>query len=94
MNEYIHILFNMATTVHLPGDLLQSVDERAKELGISRNRYIVRALKKAVAEETTWSNEFLRMLDTAAHDKEAHREIDGLVVAISARRTRKSAPKL
>ncbi len=94
MNEYIHILFNMATTVHLPGDLLQSVDERAKELGISRNRYIVRALKKAVAEETTWSNEFLKMLDTAAHDKEAQREIDGMVVAISARRTRKGAPKL
>ena len=84
----------MATTVHLPGDLLQSVDERAKELGISRNRYIVRALKKAVAEETSWSNEFLRMLDTAAHDKETHREIDGMVEAISAGRTRKRAPKL
>ena len=94
MNEYIHILFNMATTVHLPGDLLQSVDERAQELGISRNRYIVRALKKAVAEETTWSNEFLRMLDTAAHDRETHREIDRMNKAISAGRTRKRAPNL
>ena len=84
----------MATSVHLPGDLLQSLDERAKDLGISRNQYIVRALKKAVAEETTWSHEFLRMLDTAAHDKETHREIDGMVKAISAGRTRQRAPKL
>ncbi|GMR23239.1 MAG: hypothetical protein BMS9Abin37_1650 [Acidobacteriota bacterium] len=94
MNEYIHILFIMATTVHLPGDLLQSVDERAHELGMSRNRYIVRALKKAVAEETTWSNEFLRMLDTAAHDKETHPEIDNMIEAISRGRTRRNAPKL
>ena len=84
----------MPTTVQLPGDLLQSIDERAKELGISRNRYIVRALKKAVAEETTWSNEFLRMLESAAHDKESHREIDDMVEAISAARTRKRPPKL
>lgn len=94
MNKYIHILFTMATTVHLPGDLLESVDERAHELGMSRNRYIVLALKKAVAEETTWSHEFLEMLDAAAHDKDAHREIDDMVEAISRGRTRKSAPKL
>ncbi len=84
----------MVTQVHLRADLLQSVDERAQELGISRNRYIVRALKKAVAEETTWSNEFLRMLDTAAHDKQTHREIDGMVETISEGRTTKGPPKL
>lgn len=84
----------MATTVHLPGDLLQSVDEHAQELGISRNRYVVLALRKAIAEETTWSNEFLKMLDTAARDKDAHREIDDMIEAISRGRTRKSAPKL
>ena len=84
----------MVTQVHLRADLLQSVDERAQELGISRNRYIVRALKKAVAEETTWSNEFLRMLDTAAHDKQTHREIDGMAETISEGRTTKGPPKL
>jgi predicted transcriptional regulator len=84
----------MATTVHLPGDLLQSVDEHAHALGVSRNRYIVLALKKAISEETTWSHEFLKMLDTAARDKDAHREIDNMIEAISRGRTIKSAPKL
>ena len=84
----------MVTQVHLPTDLLQSIDERAQELGISRNRYIVRALKKAVAEETTWSNEFLTMLDTAPHDKQTHHEIDRMVETLSEGRTTKSPPKL
>jgi hypothetical protein len=34
----------MPTTVHIPDPLLNSVDRRAKALGISRNRLVVRAL--------------------------------------------------
>ena len=75
--------------LHLAEDLLHSLDGRAKELRISRNRYIVRALKKVVAEETTWSNEFLRMLEAAARDKESHDEINDMIEAISAARTTK-----
>ncbi|MGH9199830.1 MAG: ribbon-helix-helix protein, CopG family [Vicinamibacterales bacterium] len=33
----------MPTTVHIPDPLLKSVDRRAKALGISRNRLVVRA---------------------------------------------------
>jgi hypothetical protein len=32
----------MATAVHIPDPLLKSVDRRAKALGISRNRLVVR----------------------------------------------------
>jgi hypothetical protein len=35
----------MPTTVHIPPALLKSVDRRAKALGISRNRFIVRAVQ-------------------------------------------------
>ena len=39
----------MPTTVHIPDPLLKSVDRRAKALGISRNRLVVRALEQAVS---------------------------------------------
>ena len=94
MNEYIPILFDMATTVHLPGELLEAVDERAKALGMNRNRYIIRALRKALDEETTWSNGFLSMLEAAAGDEQSHRDVDDMVEAISAGRTKKRPPKL
>ena len=41
----IFINIFMATTVHIPDQLLKSVDRRAKALGISRNRLVVRALE-------------------------------------------------
>ena len=94
MREYIHILFTMPTTVHLPGDLLRAIDKRATEMGVSRNRYIVRALKKAVDEETNWSPAFLRTLEEAARDKDSHAEIHDMVDAIASHRTKKSPPKL
>jgi metal-responsive CopG/Arc/MetJ family transcriptional regulator len=40
----------MPTTVHIPPTLLKSVDRRAKALGVSRNRIIVRALEQAAKE--------------------------------------------
>ena len=52
----------MPTTIHIPDALLKSVDKRAKALGISRNRLIVRALEHAVAERANWSPEFLARL--------------------------------
>lgn len=57
-SEYIPILAGMSTTVHLPPDLLDAVDHRARELGMSRNRYIIRALEQAIDTETRWSSRF------------------------------------
>lgn len=52
----------MPTTVHVPPALLKSVDRRAKALGLSRNRLIVRALERAVDDRSGWAPEFLRQL--------------------------------
>lgn len=52
----------MPTTVHIPPVLLESVDRRAKALGVSRNRLIVRALERAVLERDAWAPEFLDRL--------------------------------
>jgi metal-responsive CopG/Arc/MetJ family transcriptional regulator len=40
----------MATTVHIPPDILRDLDRRAKKLKTSRNRLIVDAVKKLLAE--------------------------------------------
>jgi hypothetical protein len=52
----------MPTTVHIPAALLKSVDRRAKALGVSRNRLIVKALERAVSDRVTWAPEFLEKL--------------------------------
>jgi predicted DNA-binding protein len=43
----------MPTTVHLPPELIERVDRRARELGVSRNLYIRRALERAIDEEAS-----------------------------------------
>jgi predicted transcriptional regulator len=52
----------MPTTVHVPPALLRSVDRRAKALGLSRNRLIVRALEQVVRDRSAWAPEFLQKL--------------------------------
>lgn len=84
----------MATTVHIPPELLSRVDKRAHELGISRNRYIVQALENAIQEETAWSQQFLNALSEAAADTESHEAVEDMMSAITRRRSRKSPPEL
>ena len=57
----------MATTVHIPAALLKSVDRRARALGVSRNRLIVRALERAVNERSGWAPEFFERLRSVDH---------------------------
>lgn len=61
----------MATTVHIPAPLLKSIDRRAKALGVSRNRLIVRALEDAVRERARWTPEFLERLRQVNRDTSA-----------------------
>jgi len=84
----------MSTTVHLPPELLERVDRRAHELGVSRNLYIRRALELAVEEEASWSPAFLGMLAEAASDMEGRTAVDEMMAAIKSRRTRKNPPAL
>ncbi len=78
----------MPTTVHIPDPLLKSVDRRAKALGISRNRLVVRALEQAVRERSGWTPEFLERLRRV--DSETSAAADELLNAVKqARRSKK-----
>lgn len=79
----------MPTTVHIPDALLKSVDRRARSLGVSRNRLIVRALEQAVGERSTWSPEFLERL-RRVDDQETVAAVDELLTAV--KRARRSKP--
>jgi predicted transcriptional regulator len=70
----------MPTTVHIPDPLLKSVDRRAKALGISRNRLVVRALEEAVSVRPGWTPEFLKSLRQV--DRETSAAVDELLVAV------------
>ena len=78
----------MPTTVHIPDPLLKSVDRRARALGISRNRLVVRALEQAVSEREGWSPEFLQRLRHV--DRETVTAVDDLLATVTqARRSKK-----
>ena len=81
----------MTTTVHIPPEILGKVDARAKALNLSRNRFIVETLEKALSDNSTWSPEFLEFLHSTT-------PIDSggefLKVIISNRRSKKDPPDL
>jgi hypothetical protein len=80
----------VATTVHIPKLVLERVDERAKALNLSRNRFIVQALERALAEQATWSPGFL---DSVGKLPELE-PLDDLLKIIRANLTSKAPPKL
>lgn len=84
----------MPTTIHVPDALLSAVDRHARELGMSRNRFIVRALERAIEEETSWSPAFLEELEKARKDRDSHETVERMAKEIAARRTRKKPPRL
>lgn len=84
----------MTTTVHLPADLLESVDRQARELGMSRNRYIIRALESALDSETRWSPRFVGELEAARSDEEGREALEEMRAVLSKSRTRKDPPEL
>ena len=77
----------MPTTVHIPDPLLKSVDRRAKALGISRNRLVVRALEQAVSMRSSWAPEFLERLRNV--DQETSAGVDELLAAVKQARRSK-----
>ena len=76
----------MPTTVHIPAALLKSVDQRARALGVSRNRLIVRALEQAVSARSGWTPEFLEQLRRV--DRDTREAVEELVTAV--KRSRRS----
>ncbi len=91
-DEYIpNIIEKMATTVHIPAEILRRVDSRAKGLNLSRNRFIVQTLAKALDDNSTWSPEFLKLL---CHVAPIDSEGSFLKGIISNRRSKKAPPDL
>ena len=78
----------MPTTVHIPAPLLKSVDRRARALGVSRNRLIVRALEEALREREGWTHEFLDRL--RAVDDETREAAEDMLTAVKQARRSKT----
>lgn len=78
----------MATSIHLPAPLLFELDRRARALKVSRNRLIVRAIERELAQELDWSAGFFERLATI--DKDAAEALDQIVTDV--RRLRSSKP--
>lgn len=82
----------MPTTVHIPSKLLASAEKRARALGISRNRLIVRALERELSDTTAWSPGFIAMLREAGP---SHRDmVDAMLDGIRRHRRSKRPPVL
>lgn len=82
----------MATSVHLPKPLLEAVDRRARALKISRNRLIVAALERELANTSEWTAGFFERLEGADSDTEA--AVDELLGEVRKRRASKAPTKL
>jgi hypothetical protein len=77
------------TTVHIPRPLLDRVDARAKHLGVSRNRVIVRAIEREVASAESWPAPLLALLRKPL-SKGTRAEVDRMSREITrARRSRR-----
>ena len=82
----------MPTTVHIPAQLLDAVDRRAKALQVSRNRLIVRALVREVQAPAGWSPEFVARLRDV--DEATAADVDALLEAAIQTRRSKRPPRL
>ena len=79
----------MPTTIHMPASLLASVQKRARALGISRNRLIIRALERELRDATEWTPGFVDALRHVTSD--TARAADDLLREVR-RRRRSKAP--
>jgi predicted transcriptional regulator len=80
------------TSVRLPGDLIEALDERAAALGVTRSQLIIRAVEQALENRSAWSPAFLKAIGTPRPDLEA--AVDEMMEAIREHRSRNEAPEL
>jgi hypothetical protein len=80
------------TSIRLPEALAVALDRRAAALGITRSELIVRAVERAIADESAWSPAFLKAIGTPR--PELAGPVRRMMRAIRKRRTRDPAPDL
>jgi len=82
----------MPTSVHIPKPLLVAVDRKARALKISRNRLIVQALEREIAQDSNWSPDFFARLESPEAGVEA--AADEMLKAIQGQRRSKKPVRL
>jgi ABC-type transporter Mla subunit MlaD len=80
------------TSIRLPEELIEALDERASALGITRSQLIIEAVEQALKDRSAWSSRFLKAIGTPRPDLEE--AIDEMMDAIRQRRSRSEAPGL
>jgi metal-responsive CopG/Arc/MetJ family transcriptional regulator len=80
------------TSIRLPEDLAQALDERAAALGVTRSQLIIEAVEQALEDRSAWSPGFLKAIGTPRPELEE--AVDEMVEAIRDRRSRSEAPDL
>lgn len=82
----------MPTSVHLPPELLEAVDKRARALRISRNQLVVRALEREVQGGNDWSPGFFEVLEDVTPELKG--DVDDLLAQVRKARASKPARRL
>lgn len=81
-----------STSLHLPKELLERLNRRAKALRTSRNRVIVDALERGLNDSDEWSPEFLEALAELTPSEKTLDDARELSEQAVSSRTRKAAP--
>ncbi len=89
--EYV-INISMPTSVHIPKQLLEAVDRRARALRISRNHLIVLALEREMKQTAAWSPGFFERLVEV--DEPTSKAVDDLMAAVRTGRRSKEPQQL
>ena len=77
------------TSIRLPEDLIEALDERAAALGITRSQLIIEAVEQALEDRSAWSSGFLKAIGTPRPDLEE--AVGEMMEAIRERRSRSEA---
>lgn len=80
------------TSIRLPDDLLEALDERAAALGITRSQLIIHAVEQALEDRSEWSPAFLKAIGTPR--LELQEAVEAMTECIREHRSRSDAPDL
>lgn len=90
--QRVYSKYIMPTSVHIPKPLLVAVDRRARALKISRNRLIVRALERELAEGSRWSPDFFDRLESI--EQGVQEAAEEMIKAVQSQRRSKKPVRL
>ncbi len=80
------------TSIRLPEELIEALDQRAAAMGVTRSQLIIQAIETALGDCSAWSPGFLKAIDTASPELEG--AADEMMETIRARRSRNETPGL